>query len=208
MGISKTGYWDAETAHLHHAHSKPLASFLIEYLRNDKDKPLYDFGCGMGFYLSELHKAGFPNLTGFEGDVPKNKLYDNIRQQDLAEPFTVPLKGNCLCFEVMEHIPMQSSFTEKLKGIFGLNSYNGVSPNERALNNILNACDDKLILSWAVRGQPGHGHISCLNNEEVVERITAKGFIYFETDSMKARKVIDDNTPWFRNTLLIFHKKI
>ena len=50
--ISKTGFWSGNTAHNHHVHCANLANWIANYLNDYKDSPLYDFGCGMGDYLS------------------------------------------------------------------------------------------------------------------------------------------------------------
>jgi SAM-dependent methyltransferase len=195
MIISSTGFWDGKKAHLvGHRYSFPLVNWIIEYLKDQKDKQIYDFGCGIGQYLQKLNEAGFKKLTGFEGDIPINRAYNNILQQDLAKPFTLLEKGNCLWLEVAEHIPDQYI--------------------DIAINNISNACDNKLIMSWAVRGQGGLGHVNCLNNDEAIEKIIRYGFVYLEEDTMSVRKNIDPNKadmsngdlPWFANTTLIFKK--
>lgn len=186
--INTTGFWDGETAHYHHVHSTPLANWLVSYLLDDKHTQIHDFGCGLGNYVKAFLANGFTKVTGYEGDVPTQKQTLNIIQQDLTSPFIVLEQGNCLCLEVMEHIP-----AEYMK---------------QTLDNIVSACGSgkKLILSWAIRNQPGHGHVNCLDNNEVIDLICGYGFTYFEDDSMASRAVIDETTPWFSNTLLIFQK--
>jgi hypothetical protein len=184
--ISNTGYWNGQNAHTHHVFSEPLAKWLCEYLKNDKNKPLYDFGCGLGNYLQHLYNDGFLNLTGFEGDPARLKVFDNILKQDLTLPFTTPVKGNCMFLEVAEHIPAQFE--------------------KQALTNVINSCDGKLIMSWAIRGQAGFGHVNCLDNHEVILKMQQYGFTYLENDSNNARSIDLDNAPWFKNTILIFNK--
>lgn len=192
--ISPTGFWDNNNPD--HAMSKPLSDWIIEYLKPFSSKHIYDFGCGPGMYLERLRVNGFKHLQGFEGSPPLNKVFDNIKQQDLTLPFAVDVKGIVISLEVAEHIPAKYT-----------NTY---------LNNIRNACEvgGKFICSWAVRGQGGHGHCSELNNDEAIALITSKGFNYLESDSMDARKNITEERdisggklPWFRDTTLIFEKK-
>lgn len=186
LGIKwNTGYWKNAGPSLH-AFSDALAKWMVKYLENDKDKPLHDFGCGLGGYLKTFKEAGFTDLCGYEGEAPNNKVFDNIKQQDLTEPFIVT-PGNCVCLEVLEHIPFQVT--------------------EQAISNIINACNGKLIMSWAVRGQGGIGHINCLDNNEVIDLFKAKGFKYLEEDSLSARRVINNNALWFKNTIMIFEKE-
>lgn len=181
--ISATGYWSKKLAE-QHMFCEELAEWISNYL--DKNKTVYDFGCGVGSYLKYLESKGFFDLTGYEGEIP-NKEFSNILKQDLSQVFSVSKKGNVICLEVGEHIPKQ------YKDIF--------------LDNICNACNDKLILSWAIRGQYSSSHVNCLNNEEVIPEIEKRGFRYLKEDSIKARNIIKPNgCIWFRDTILIYEK--
>jgi SAM-dependent methyltransferase len=184
--ISTTGFWESANAHTHHVFCEPLGDWLVDYLKDYKDGPIYDFGCGLGSYLKKLSDNGFQNLTGFEGDPARLKQFSNIIKQDLTKPFTVPSQGNCIFLEVAEHIPAEFE--------------------EAALTNVIAACNNKLIMSWAIRGQAGFGHVNCLDNHEVIDKMTSKGFKYLEEDSMNARLINLDSAPWFKNTILIFQK--
>lgn len=181
--VSATGYWSLNLAEIH-IFCEELAEWISNYL--NKNKTIYDFGCGVGSYLKYLKAKGFVDLTGYEGEVP-NKEFSNILKQDLSESFKVNKKGNVICLEVGEHIPRQ------YKDVF--------------LDNICNACDDKLILSWAIRGQYSSSHVNCLNNDEVIPEIEKRGFRYLKEDSTKARNIINPyGCNWFRNTILIYEK--
>lgn len=182
--ITDTGYWNGDTAHVHHVHSPELSKWIASFL--NKEDLIYDFGCGLGHYLRDLQRAGFQRLKGFEGDLPKKRVFDNIVQQDLTLPFELKEKGSVISLEVGEHIPKEY-----------MDIY---------LDNITNFCEKTLIISWAVRGQAGFGHVNCLNNEEVIPLIEQRGFCFRKDLSEEARKVVGDNTPWFKNTILIFER--
>ena len=188
--ISKTGYWNGETAHIHHVHSKELSNWICKFLDNNVHnfELIRDMGCGLGNYLKDLKDYGFyvDNLVGFEADPPKEKVFEHIIKQDLTIPFEIVPKGNVISLEVAEHIPAQF-----------MDIY---------LDNITNACNTYLIMSWAIRGQDGFGHVNCLDNNEVIPLLEKRGFKYLEKESMEARDVIQDNAWWFRNTILIFKK--
>lgn len=184
--ISDTGFWKAETAHIHHVNCQSLGIWLAFYLKDSKNKPINDFGCGLGYYLNMLKQIGFTNLTGYEGDPPKKKLFNNIINQDLTKPFTVNEAGDLIFLEVAEHIPAE------FENIF--------------LDNVKRACNGKLITSWAIRGQAGFGHVNCLDNHEAIEKFTNLGFKLLEEDTKQVREIDLDDAPWFRNTLLIFEK--
>ena len=182
--VSETGYWMSDISEKH-MFSVELANWLVSYL--EKTKRTYDFGCGIGYYLDHLKKNNFTDLVGYEGVVPQNQIFENIKSQDFTKQFDIEKKGNVICLEVGEHIPAQ------YKNIF--------------LDNVTNACDDILILSWAIRGQLGLFHVNCLNNDEVIQEVEKRGFVFLDEDSWKARKSIGTSCDWFKNTILIFKKK-
>lgn len=187
--ISKTGYWNGETAHIHHCRSIPLENWIVDYFNKinyPKTKRYWDFGCGLGYYLKALKDAGFYGGIGIEGQIPVKKVYSSIYALDITTSLKFTDKGIIICLEVMEHIPSQLT--------------------DRVLKNITSNCENKLILSWGIRNQEGFGHVNCLDNHEVIPIIESYGFSFLDQDTKDARSVIDDTTPWFKNTILIFQK--
>ena len=186
--IAKTGYWNAETAHNHHVHCKNLSKWIYSFLERNSSKtePIRDLGCGLGNYLKDLQDFGFENLVGFEADPPRNKVFDNIYKQDLTIPFEFSPKGVIISLEVGEHIPA------KYMDVY--------------LNNICNNCNNYLVISWAIRGQEGFGHINCLDNPEIIPLIEKRGFKLMEKETEEVRNIDLSEAPWFKNTLFIFKK--
>lgn len=184
--IHQTGYWHSDFAKEHHVHSQKLSNWIVNFLKEDKTKLIYDFGCGMGTYLNDLYNNDHKNIIGLEAMPPKNDYPFSILSQNLAIPFSLGEKGNVISLEVGEHIPPE------YMGTF--------------LSNLAIHCSNYLIISWAVRGQGGLGHYNELNNDEIIPLITNMGFEYMEESSMDARKDIEDNFWWFKNTLMVFKK--
>ena len=185
--IAETGYWNGETAHVHHVHCTELAKFIAEYLKDFKSKRLYDMGCGMGNYLADLHTEGFYNILGLEGDIPKNSIWKDTIKQDLTIPLDKEFpRGNVISLEVGEHIPKEYQ--------------------DAYIDNITNFCDDYLITSWAIRGQAGFGHVNCLDNQEIIPMIESRGFKLLKEDTEKVRSIDLSQAPWFKNTLFIFKR--
>jgi tetratricopeptide (TPR) repeat protein len=183
--ISETGFWKGDLVKEHeNFHCIELSDWIANYL--DKEKQLTDFGCGSGYYLKYFKSKGFTNILGYEGQQSNHFVFDKIKIQDLTQPFMVESQGNVLSLEVGEHIP------KKYQNVF--------------IENICNACDDILILSWATRGQKGVNHVNCLNNEEAISLIESKGFNLQEEATRSARDSIKDHCLWFKNTLMIFKK--
>jgi hypothetical protein len=193
--ITETGYWTSDDTESIHVHDPRLANWILNYLQNDKDKQLIDFGCGMGDYLKKLHNNGFSNLHGFEGEARKGSP-NFVDSWDLTNPIKNyknydHLKKNAynsICLEVGEHIPKQ------YESIF--------------LDNITSLTTNKIILSWAIIGQLGDGHVNCMNNDEVILKMNELGFNYLENDSIIARNSVSPEiASWFLNTIMIFQKK-
>lgn len=181
--VSATGCWSSKLAETH-IFCEELAEWICGYL--DKGRTVHDFGCGAGDYLGFLRGKGFVDLIGYEGEIPSSR-FPNILRQDLSEPFSVEKKGDVICLEVGEHIPRRHM--------------------DAFLDNVCGACDGKLILSWAVRGQYSSSHVNCLNNDEVIPEIERRGFRHLKDDSKNARNVIRlDGCNWFRDTILIHEK--
>ena len=184
--IHQTGFWHKDFAPPNHRHSKNVSNWMCAFLSDKKNTKIYDFGCGMGDYLNDLHLNGFTNLLGLEADPPKTDYEFKINTQNLAYPFTLDEKGIIICLEVGEHLP------KEYQDVF--------------LDNIANNCSEYLIISWAVRYQGGHGHYNELNNDEIIPEITKRGFTYLPEVSKEFRLTPEDYCWWFKNTLMVFKK--
>jgi hypothetical protein len=179
------GIWSQWQADTYHANSPKLAAFMSAYL--PKDEHVIDIGCGSAFYISELAKAGF-ECTGVEGFQLNNFLHPNVLIHDLTKPLRLVANGSVICLEVIEHIDKQ---------------YEQV-----VLDSITSHCTEHLIFSWALEGQAGVGHVNTRPQEYSIEQIERRGFMYLPRATKMARiNNVDDNTSWFKNTLLIFRRR-
>lgn len=178
------GAWDQWTADKYHASSPMLAGWLAKYLPLDEN--VIDFGCGNAFYVSELAAVGF-NCVGVEGFKLNNFLHDQIIIKDLTEPIDLPIRGSVISLEVGEHLPKRAEQT--------------------FLDTITKHCTRHLIISWALPGQPGIGHINCQSQVYITSEIERRGFEFLPMETENARAHVDKNTDWFERTLLIFKRK-
>lgn len=163
--------------------SKSLITHISEYF--NKDYPVYDFGCGNGEYLYELQKQGF-TVFGYEGTPGINEIsVIPITEHNLTIPLDKPKQtGNVMCIEVLEHIPKQ---------------YENV-----IVNTLIKHTKEKLVISWAVRGQSGVGHVNTQNSDYVIPLFESKGFLYNDEESRKWRYDASKDFPWFANSLYAF----
>lgn len=181
--VLEDGIWDQATADDIHQGSDNLARFLIGYL--PKEEPVYDFGCGNGFYLGKLEAYGF-KCIGVEGFQLHNFQCSDVIIHNLIKKMTVTTKGSVISLEVGEHLPK--------------------SAQENFMQTVTENCSGKLVFSWAELNQPGVGHINCRDQKEVIADVVSRGFKYMEEITMQVRETIEENTSWFSRTLLIFER--
>ena len=152
--MNDKGIWNLEEATEHHINSEVLAEWLVANL--DPKILVNDFGCGLGFYSHRLSQAGF-NVHAYEGTpgIEEISVYKPIHSIDLSVPTQVD-KGQVICFEVGEHIPLE---------------YENI-----VLDNICNNSNGKVILSWALPYQGGLGHVNLHTNQWVIEQMWWRNF--------------------------------
>jgi hypothetical protein len=187
--ISKTGYWDGETAHHHHVHSEKLSEWICRFIIEQEIVTMTDFGCGLGNYCYDVESLTMCQALGIEGNIPKQAVHKHIEELDLTTDLTnsTDLTSELvLSLEVGEHIPKEHMTTY--------------------LDNITAHAEAYLITSWAVRGQDGFGHVNCLDNHEIIPEFEKRGFELMEKETKDARSVIEDKCWWFKNTLFILKR--
>jgi len=184
--ISKTGVWGPdEAAQSGYPRNETLPLKLT--MAFIPGQCVRDFGCGDGYYISELRKVGFM-IFGYDGYIPDSSLAkDRCGIIDLTRPMPLIVNpGNVLSLEVGEHIPAE------YEDVF--------------LGNLVNACRQRMVLSWAVPGQGGLGHVNCRTNGYVIGKLADRGLTLNQdlTDMMR------NNTPmgvrYFAETLMVFDK--
>lgn len=183
--MTETGIWSQKEADLYHKSSPKLAKFLAQYL--DINFPVYDFGCGQGYYINKLASVGFRCL-GVEGFKLNNFLHNNILIHDLTKPlvFIKAVHGQVLSFETGEHLPVEAENT--------------------FLNTLTDTCNSKLIMSWATPGQGGVGHINLRTHEYIIRKIEVRGFRLLQSDTEEIRKHVDKECDWLERNLLVFQR--
>lgn len=183
---SDTGIWAKEEVEGQHVFSYRLAKYIGEML--PKNEPLYDFGCGLGTYSRYFRDIGFTNVVAVEGEGLGELFETEVVVHDLSERLELGSNtpGNLVCLEVAEHVP-----AEYMPAL---------------LENISRHCNGYLILSWAIPGQSGFGHVNCKSNLWVINRLEMLGFSLLAFESEEARSVVENHASWFKNTVLIFKK--
>ena len=147
-----------------------------------KVETVVDIGCGNGSYVRKFIEAGF-DCVGYDGSPLTEEISGGMCHIiDFSEAIDIGKYDLVVSLEVGEHIPKQYE--------------------EVYLDNIIRAARRNIVLSWAIEGQPGYGHVNCRNNDYVIEEIEKRGFIFDKEGSLYLR---DKSTlPWFKNTIIIF----
>jgi cyclopropane fatty-acyl-phospholipid synthase-like methyltransferase len=185
MKINDLGFWET-TDGTGHVHDKNLAEALASYLLITGHKTVVDFGCGMGDY-ARAFKALNLDVEAFDGNPNTEALTEGIGHVlDLSKPFYLQKKFDAvLSLEVGEHIPAE------FEDLF--------------ITNITKHVRKTLIISWAIEGQGGSGHVNCRNNDYIIADICDRGFKYNEQASNQLRKAAT-NASWFGYTLMVFNR--
>lgn len=183
--INQKGFWESED-NIGHIHDEVLCKELINFLNENKVESVVDFGCGLGDYSSAIISAGI-KCEAYDGNPNTPTLTNGLASVlDLSVSFDLEKKFDCvLSLEVGEHIP------KDFETVF--------------IENICNHTSDLLILSWAIIGQGGDGHVNCQNNDYIIKQIENRGFKFDSEGSLKLRKAVSC-APWFRNTIMVFKK--
>jgi SAM-dependent methyltransferase len=185
FAINKNGFWES-TDSSGHLFDKPLSEALITFFSEKKANNILDLGCGMGNYTNALLDKSF-NCEGFDGNPNTVSLTKGIgKVLDFSIPFKLEKKYDwVLSLEVGEHIP------KKYERVF--------------LNNIADHAKNGIVLSWAVPGQNGDGHVNCRSNKYIVKQLKRIGW---ELDEKAQTELREKATfSWFKNTIMVFRRR-
>lgn len=197
MKINERGFWENPTNE-GHGHDEGLAKALVQFF-DDNNYYAYnlvsdvlDVGCGDGFYTNYITQHSRSTVCmGIDGNPHTRELGGTLCSvQDVTKPLHLTRVDWVLSLEVGEHIP------QEYEEIF--------------LNNLHRHNRDGIVLSWAVRGQGGDGHVNCKDNEEIIPTVCSMGYDYDIPASMHLREQCAEypNTGWwFRRTIMVFRKK-
>jgi cyclopropane fatty-acyl-phospholipid synthase-like methyltransferase len=185
MKINEVGFWET-TDQTGHVHDLSIAAALSQYLADKQAKTVVDFGCGLGDYAKAFKADGY-KVEAYDGNPNTETLTNGIgKVLDLSKPFYLGKKFDVvLSLEVGEHIPKEFE--------------------EQFIDNITKHAKKHLIISWAIVGQGGDGHVNCANNDYIIGQIVDRGFKHNAKDSQTIRDAAT-NASWFSYTIMVFDK--
>lgn len=184
--ILQSGAWqiDGMDASEEHIHDRSLSEGLIRFFKYENVQSIIDLGAGMGNYTDAFRKSGlFSNC--YDGNPNTQKLSDGrCGIIDLSKEVKLMPHEWTLCLEVGEHVPAE---------------YEDI-----LVQNMDRVNTKGVILSWAVEGQGGYGHINCKNNDYIKEKFASLGYINDEQLETDLRDV--SSLSWFKETVMVFRK--
>jgi cyclopropane fatty-acyl-phospholipid synthase-like methyltransferase len=184
MKINQQGFWENPTKE-GHAHDSRLAGAILKVLKARKIDTLVDFGCGTGEYARFFRRHNLV-VEAYDGNPYTEQLTGGIGQvKDLSQPFNLLKQFGCvMSLEVGEHIPAEFEQT--------------------FIDNVVKHWSDGgiIILSWAIPGQGGDGHVNCQTNDYIMQQMQQRGFYLENNLTNQLRKA--SSLRWFKNTLMVF----
>src|SRR5512139_1420918 len=131
-----------------HQYDPILSGGIATVLSGKGVQTVIDIGCGDGSYIRHLKAFGF-DCAGYDGNPLTEQITGGLcHVADFSEPQQLGLYDAVLSLEVGEHIPAEFE-----------NVY---------LANVAAHAEKIIIMSWAVPGQGGYGHVNERENGWVV----------------------------------------
>ena len=170
----------------HYPFDPCLARALVDLFSGQS---VVDFGAGPGKYVRAMIDAGI-DAAGVDA-VPEIETLTQglVTEYDLANirgQLPCPAPDWALCLEVLEHIPAH------LLSV--------------ALENLHRHNRRGIVLSWAIPGQGGDGHVSEQHNAFAIEWFTGLGYRHDQITQAHLRMAVSD-LWWFANSLMVFRRK-
>jgi hypothetical protein len=182
--IGSNGAWTIKNLN-EHVFDDSLASAFVNLFKINDVKNCVDFGCGPGKYVEYFNANGIPTV-GYDGNPYTEELTaGKCHIIDLSVPFDLRQTFDCvMSLEVGEHIPMEFQ--------------------ETYIDNLVKHAGRFIVISWAIPGQDGYGHVNNRTNEYIREAFKTRGFSCNEYMDNILR-LTADNT-WFGNTVMTFRR--
>lgn len=191
VSVSDSGYWTSNSLK-GHVYDNGLGTALLNLLPYLHVRTIADLGCGPGWYVAMLRRNGY-DVQGYDGNPAVEEMsslffedgfycqnVDLTEELEAEEPFDMVIS-----LEVGEHIP------ERWESIY--------------IDNLTRNARSYILMSWAVEGQPGDGHVNGRSNEYVINQMKSRGYTINWPVSRYLRK--SASLWWFKNTIMLFERR-
>jgi hypothetical protein len=140
---------------------------LMDWTSRNLSGSVVDLGCGDGAYVRYLRSKGF-DAEGYDGNWHTPEISGGLcKTLDLSRKASIREFDWVISLEVGEHIP------KEYEDVF--------------IDNITKPSRKGLLLSWAVLGQKGIGHVNCKSAEDFRAIICERGFYVDEFATAEAK---------------------
>jgi len=192
--INFRGYWEDETDERHGV--DPSLAFSLRkfftkeaYNHHSQKLTIIDIGCGNGYYTKYLNLYPL-HCVGYDGNPNTEKITDNLcKVADFTVRQILGKRDWVLSLEVGEHIPSE------FEDIF--------------IDNLDKHNKEGMVISWAIEGQGGDGHVNCHNNDYVTNKICKLGY-KLDINNTQFLRNSASAYPftgwWFTSTIFVFRK--
>lgn len=178
--VLSTGAWKFDSSYVY-PFDASLASYLNTIVRN---RTVLELGAGRGHY-TKAFKESASQVNAYDGAEGIEDLSDGlVMRADLTEHLNLGMHDWVICMEVGEHVPKEFELS--------------------VIDNIHRHNSKGVILSWAVLGQHGIGHVNNHSNRYIKRLMRILGYISDERAEKKARKAA--TLWWFQQSVMIFRK--
>ncbi|KAJ3342670.1 hypothetical protein HDU93_001650 [Gonapodya sp. JEL0774] len=200
--VGPTGGWCLEPADnpdwfkakFHMLPDPTLSAGILKYL-GDKPTVLVDIGAGIGQYgmwfRDKANNAGNIEWHGFDGAENVHEFTDGlVTWTDATDPLfdMIPIRGDwVMSLEVGEHIPPEKT--------------------DNFLDTLVRHSRTGVIVSWGIPGQPGHAHINCRPNSEIIKLMADRGYIQDSwTREFQNHLRTTCSYFWLKETVMVFKR--
>lgn len=184
MGIHKNGFWlDMDSDG--HIFDDNLSKALIDLIKEENIGSIVDLGCGKGDYARRIKDQGIL-CDCYDGNPNTRELSKCLCDVlDLSVDVTLGKNYDCvLSLEVGEHIPKEFE--------------------DNFLNNLVKHSNKLVVVSWAIVGQKGKGHVNERGNDYIEQKMKQLGCLRL----LEKEKVLREKSRlrWFKNTIMVYKK--
>lgn len=184
---TKTGVFTKSQLEKHNQFSRRLSASFRNLL--PLNKPVIDYGCGKGEYLSNLQSIGIV-CHGYDGTVGVNdvSIFKGIKKAEIhksikpAKGKSIP-EGSVLCLDVIEHIP------RKFESV--------------VINNLTSKCTGRLVLQWSNDSESENPR----DSYHILKKLEEKGFVFNLAVTERFRTEGGADIAKFKRTIYVFERK-
>ena len=166
-----------------YAFDESLCNSLSKFFKKEGGS-VVDLGCGSGAYTKYLRNNGV-SCDCCDGNPATPLMTDNLCEElDLSRRVDMKIYDWVMSLEVGEHIPKEY----EANFIYNIHKHNTRG----------------VIVTWAVEGQRGQGHVNCRNNDYIKKTFDNLGYHNDLENEASLRQCA--SVPWFKNTIMVFKK--